>query len=272
MIALQTWRRFVSHWRTLLGAGLYAALLLEAVWVVAAAGTRPFAPALVVYTFAVEGSGSAIAWAPLLGLPLGSLLGLVGALAILLLVAPLVQGGLAHVAARVLRQQPVSAWEFWTAGRRHWRPLCALCLIAAGVGAVLLLAGVVVSLVPLLGPSVWLMGAGIVAVALCGHGPYLVVAEGLGAREAAQKAFRMVNLKLVDLSATVVLLLFAVCVLGLAGARAPWGLVAGVVLNTFWFALVPLYLACRYQTNIAPALTPPGGNGSLHSPHPPSGA
>ncbi len=272
MIALQTWRRFVTNWPVLLMAGLFATLLFEAVRVVAAVTLRPLSPDWATYAFALEGTKSPTGWAPLVSLPLRHVPGLAACLAVLLVVAPLAQGGLAHVAVRILRQQPVAAREFWTAALRFWRPLFGLWLIAAGVGIGLLAVGLVMSLVPLLGPLVWLLGAGVVAVALCGHGPYLVVAEGLGAREAAQKAFRMVNLKLVDLAVTVVLLLAAACLLGVVGERLPWGLVARLVINTFWFALVPLYLAVRYQTNIAPALTPPGGCGSLHNPHPPSGA
>jgi hypothetical protein len=261
MLAAQTWRRFVDNWAALLVAGLFAAVLTEAVRLLAVA-VFPI-PMIMLAVGRGMSPGTMLLWA------------LVGGAAYAAF-APLVTGGMVHTVLQVQQGKPISMQEFWLGSLRHYGRLFRLSLIGMAVTLGLVVVGAVMWLVPFLGALVWGIASGMVAVVLAGYAPYMAVSEGLSAWAAASKAFRILNTKFVDVLLTLLVLFAATFVLGLVrhfiGPLPVVGKILLFLLNSLWWPLSVLYLAIRYQANIAPSLTPPGGSGMLRSKRPPTGA
>lgn len=270
MIAEETWRRYTAHWGALALAGLFAMLVNL---IVVALGVSLVVPALVSggVSFALLGGDSVAALAGMAAAGFGLLLMLVA----VVVVAPIGQGGLIHAVIQVQRGQPAAFGELWRAGLRHWGRLFRLNLICAGVGLLSVLALMILSLVPFLGPLVWLFFMAMIMLPLAGYGPYIAVSEETGATEAACRAFHILSAKFVDVLLTLLVLGAASVAVGLVTSVLSFIPVLGKLVpfatQIFITPLGMLYLAVRYQRNIAPDLGPPGGQGTFY-PGPPPGA
>ncbi|HWI51519.1 MAG TPA: hypothetical protein VNT01_05180 [Symbiobacteriaceae bacterium] len=270
MIAEETWRRYTAHWGALALAGLFATLVSLIVVVL---GFILVVPVMIStgVSFALLGADGGAALASMATAGFGVLLLMLLAV---VLVAPIAQGGLLHAVIQVQRDQPAAFGELWQAGLRHWGRLFRLDLICAGIGLLSLPVLLILTLVPFLGPAVWFFGMSMIMLPLAGYGPYIAVSEETGAREAAGRAFRILSAKFADVLLTLLIFLAAFVVLSVVetvlslvpGVRAlvPWAV------QIFVSPLIILYLAVRYQRNIAPDLGPPGGQGSFY-PGPPPG-
>jgi hypothetical protein len=276
----ETWRRFVANRRPLLTAGLLAALLhggLDAL-IRLFAKTGPGLP---------PGVAAFLEPASITGLPAvarslflhadGGLLGWSAQLA----VTPLATGGLFYTIIQVLNEEPASPAGFLRAGLQYWGRIFAIHLFSMLPSLILI--GMI--------PAAFLMGSApapliigvfllaavcvmVLGVALTYYAPYMAIAEGLGAMAAVVRALRIVRYHFWDTVTTLgvivaigVLADVARSALGAVPVGGPW-LSAGVDVAAAPF--VALYCALRYECNIKPILTPPGGAGVFH-PNPPTG-
>ena len=269
MIAEETWRRYAAHWGALALAGLFPMVLNL---IVGALGAILVIPVLISggVGFGMLGGDSAAALAGMAAAGFGLLLLM---LIVVVAVAPIAQGGLIHAVIQVQRDQPASFGDLWQAGLRHWGRLFRLNLVCAGVGLLSLLVLVILMLIPFLGPLVWFFGMGMIMLPLAGYGPYIAVSEETGACEAAGRAFKILSAKFADVLLTLLVLGAASLVVSLVTgilARIPGlGALVSLATQVFITPLFMLYLAVRYQRNIAPDLGPPGGQGTFYQGPPP---
>lgn len=270
MIAEETWRVFRTHWGALALAGLFATLVNL---VVVIAASLLMVPLLVAAGFSLMGLGG-MDTAALIRFATGAALAALLLLVISVVVVPLGHGGLIHGVIQARRGRPAGFGELWQAGLRHWGPLFRLNLIAAAVGLVAAFVLMILSLIPFLGQLVWMIGFGMVMLVLGGYGSYIVVSEEVGATAAASRAFRILSAKFADVLLTLLVLVGAFIVVGIIGgvlgALPLVGRLVPLALQVFMGPLCMLYLAVRYDRNIAPDLWPPGGHGTFY-PGPPPG-
>ncbi|HYG57523.1 MAG TPA: hypothetical protein VD902_05595 [Symbiobacteriaceae bacterium] len=252
MIIEQTWRRYRDNWPVLLAAGVQAAALYEVLRLL-----------------------SSLIGVPLADTPGRFSLGTAAVLALTVTIAmPLATGGLAYTALQVQRGRSVTPAEIWPAARRNWRRLLRLSVTFVGIAALVGLLAIPLSLVPVPGLVVWGIGAGMIMVVLYGYGPLLVVGENLGATEAVRKAFQVLSARFVDVFWTMLVLFLFATVLGLASSGlVRFGLVGHLLTLALDATIMPgmyLYLAFRYQANVAPYMGPGAREGAFH-PDPPGG-
>lgn len=268
MIAEETMRRFIARWGTLVLGGLFPLLVNLVLTLVST----------IVMGAALLGGGMSLLLSERDPTAFLAAAGGVGIAALVVLIAALVaapfgQGGLTYAVVQVQRDQPVSFGDLWQAGLRYWGRLFRLNLIMAGVGIVMFLVLILLRLIPLLGPLVWGIGFALVMFVLGGYGPYLVVSEGLGAGDAAGKAVQILTRKFVDVALTVLVMATAGLAVGLVTGVLSLipglGLLVTYAAQVFLAPLAMLYLAFRYQRNIAPDLNPPGGRGRFDMGPPP---
>lgn len=261
MIAQETWHRFLAHWPKLMLAGLFAVLLYG---IVALVATLTMVPMMVAAGLGMGGAmtgemGGAAAMLTLIGGMLGIFLVL---MLIAIAVSPLATGGLIHTVIQVQRDEPAAPGDFWQAGFQHYGKLLKLMLLTLVIWVPVGLVLGILSLIPVVGALIGLVAALMLGVVLGGYAPYVALAENLSASEALSKAFRILTTRTVDvLLAGLVLLAAGICfgiVSALVNLVPGVGFLVSLVLQVAVTPLVILYLATRYQTNIAPAF-PPGG-------------
>ncbi|HYF78008.1 MAG TPA: hypothetical protein VD973_12790 [Symbiobacteriaceae bacterium] len=268
MIAEETLRRYVARWAPLALGGLFPLLVNLVLALVST----------VVVGAAMLGGGMNLLLMERNPTALLAAAGSLGAAALVVAIAGLVaapfgQGGLTYAVVQVQRDQSVSFGELWQAALRYWGRLFRLNLIMAGAGIIMLLVFFLLRFIPLLGPLVWVIGFALVMFVLGGYGPYLVVSEELGASDAAGKAFRILTRKFVDVVLTLLVMAAAGLAVGLVTGILSLipglGLLVTYASQIFLAPLAMLYLAFRYQRNIAPDLNPPGGRGRFDMGPPP---
>ncbi|MDB4896722.1 MAG: hypothetical protein JWN15_2984 [Firmicutes bacterium] len=256
MVASKAWRLYVAHWPELLTAYVFAILLYGLVALVAALITAPLLTggALV---------GKLFLAAVLVGI-------------IWLAVAPLAKGGLYDAVIRAQRGRAPGAGEFWQAGLRYWGRCLALCVFQLPLGLLLYLAwSLLARLSPVLGAGFALLLAAPVLVVMVGFVQYVAIAEDCGAGAAISRAVRIVVRRPGDVVMTTAVLAGGTLVLGVVGFFLGEVPVAGPALQLFvllaWAPYGLLYLAVRYESRVAPALSPLGGVAVFHV-NPPPGA
>lgn len=267
----ETWRQFKAHWAALLLAALFGALIQTlGAWAVGLSWVSAGAMLLGRWNL----SGVPMTRPPVSIQPAGLLL--VG-LAILLVVGPVTKAGMLHVVSRAVRDEDAWPGDYWRAGVRNWGRMflyelillvvvLALALLAFALGLLLARAAFLVLVL-------WLLIVGPVFVALGTYGPYIVVAEGVSAGEAFAKAVQSLVRCFGDTFAAFwslalmgLIWFLAVALVGkLIHLPALLNFLAGLC----WSAWSLLYLGTRYEMNVAPAITPPGGAGSFHGNPPP---
>lgn len=269
MIAQETWRRFLAHWPKLMLAGLFSMLLYLAVALVASLVMMPM---LMAAGLSMAGgmAGDPINPAAVLSL-MGQMAGLLAVvLVVALAVAPLATGGVIHAVIQVQRNEPVSPGDFWTAGRQHYGRLLLLMLLSIAIWIPVGLVLVLVMLVPVLGAIIAVLAGLALNVVLGGYAPYLILAENLTAGQALSKVLRILSTRFWDVLLTgLVMAAAGLCIslISMVLALIPVvGVLVNLALNVALTPLLVLYLATRYETNIAPAF-PPGG--TFHSSPPP---
>jgi hypothetical protein len=251
LMAMQAWQRFMANWQKLTLTGLFV-LLVNVVIGLIVLGI--FVPIFVAMGWELSTSGRVGGFLP--GLVVATLFSrlLVAFLMVLVLVVvtvPFVHGGLLHVVIQVQRGDKVEATEFWAAGRRNWRRLFVYYLMLIPVGVVL----GVISSIPVLGWLFALVVTGPVIVAVYGYGPYILLTEQRTPWGALQRSWRLLLDHPGDLLATFWLLLGVGLLLGLIAfvfALLPGlGFLWQIALQVVGVPLLLLYLATRYQTNLA---------------------
>ncbi|MDF2627333.1 MAG: hypothetical protein K0R39_1164 [Symbiobacteriaceae bacterium] len=274
MIVDDTLRRYIARWRTLALGGLFPVLVTVLIdllrsQLAGAAALKDFTQFLISGRNPTAIIGAAF--------DLGSALLLVSIVSLLL--APFGQGALTYAVVRVQRDLPVALGDLVQAGLRYWGRLLRLNLIMIAIG-IGLFALSFIRQIPVLGPLAWVLGFALVLLAVGGYGPYLIVSEDLGATAATGRAFQILSRKFADLFLTLLVLLAGGLIVGAISllitalvTRVPGRDFAllNVAFQVFVMPLATLYLAFRYQRNIAPELTPPGGQGRF-DPGPPHGA
>lgn len=233
MVLAETWRRFRANWAPLLLAGVCTALLHG---LVAFVGAVTAGSALTAALFSGDFASLAV-----------SLVRAASALAFTLVIGlllwPLALGGLLHTVILVQRRQPIGATDFWLGARRHWPRLFLLQMLLLAVGMGLGAVGLVMAIIPLLGPLVWATGAGITMLALAGYGSYLCVAEELSAPGAVARGYRLLSNHLPQVAGSFFTLM-AAALLAYFLTRIPVaGWFLGLALQILAGPLVMLYLA-----------------------------
>lgn len=267
MIAEETFRRYTANWVPLALAGLFALLVNLVVGFVS---KLILAQMLGAAGLSLMLGGDSIP--ALLG---GAWLGLLLVAVATALVAPIGMGGLMHGVVQVQRGRPAGLSELWQAGLRNWQRLLVLNVIAFLVLLPLGLLFLILRLIPVLGIVAWGIGTALIMFALSFYGPYIAVSRQVSGVEAAGRAFRILTAKFGDLFLTLLVALAAGLVVGILSALLE--LIPGVrslvpyASQIFLTPLGMLYLAIRYERNIAPSLEPPGGAGHF-DPGPPPGA
>lgn len=270
MIAQETWRRFLAHWPKLMLAGLFAMLLYGAVALIASLIMMPMlmAAGLGMAGAAASDPGSMAALASLAGQMIGLFL-LVAVLIVAL--APLAAGGLIHTVIQIQRDEPVSPGDFWSAGMRNYGRLLVLMLLTMLIFIPTLVVMALLMLIPVLGAVVAVLAGLALNVVFGGYAPYIMLAEDLSAGAALSKAFRILTTRFWDVLLAGLVIAGAGFCLALISAVLTLipviGLLANLAINIVLTPLLALYLATRYETNIAPAF-PPGG---VFHPSPPPG-
>ncbi|HWI61975.1 MAG TPA: hypothetical protein VNT75_09065 [Symbiobacteriaceae bacterium] len=270
MIAQETFRRFTANWGPLALAGLFALLVNMVAGAIGAVAVLPVL--LSTGVSFLRGGGGLDSVAVLVASAGVSMLLMAAAV---LLLTPIGLGGLLHGVIQVQRGQPASFGELWHAGLRNWTRILVLNLISFLVMIVLVILLLILRLVPILGPLVWFIGTAMIMLALGGYGAYIAVSEQVSGVEAALRALRILSVKFADLLMTLLVLAAAGLALGLVTAilsRVPiLGSLVPLATQIVVTPLFMLYLATRYEHNIAPDLGPPGGQGRF-DPGPPPGA
>ena len=269
VIAEETWRRYRENWGALALAGLFAML----VSLVLMALSRIFVvPVLVSAGLTLNGFGSG-GFDALARIAAGLGAALLLMVIAFLLVAPIGQGGLIYGVVRVMQGRPASFGELWQAGLRNWGRLVRLNLVLILVGILLMILLLILRLIPVLGPLVWAIGTAMIMLALSGYGPYIAVSRDVGACQAAARALGGLRAKCVDVLLTLLVLMAATFVLGLAASILSFIPLLGKLVPFLTQILVSplglLYLAVRYERNIAGDAGPPGGSGAFYQGPPP---
>ena len=248
----ETWRRCLACRAALLPAGLAVGAVAACLGLIG----QKLLPPMISQT-ALEDAWAWLSW------PTPAVLALLWLLGTLL--TPLAAGLLFQAAIQAQRRQPPSLAQAWEEAVERYRPMLNLVLLLQATACSLAVVGGIMALVPVLGPLVWAVGAGMASVALAGYGPLLVLAEGLDARAALRKSIQILQECSVDLLLAALVLAAA---LGGLWWLAGWaGRLAALGSLFFWTAAGPLsavYLALRYQAHIAPAFAPAGGEGAFH--------
>lgn len=268
MIAEETLRRYIARWGALVLGGLFPLLVNLVLALVST----------VVVGAAILGGGINLMLMERDPIAFFTAAGGFGAALLVVLIAAVVatpfgQGGLTYAVVQVQRDHPVSFGDLWQAGMRYWGRLFRLNLIMAGVGILMFLFLLILRFIPLLGPLIWAIGFALVMFVLGGYGPYLVVSEELGAGDAVGKAFQILTRKFVDVVLTLLVMAAAGLAVGLVTGVLSMipglGVLVSYAAQVFLSPLAMLYLAFRYQRNIAPHLNPPGGRGRFDMGPPP---
>jgi hypothetical protein len=272
VVASKAWRLYVAHWPELLTAYVFAILLYGVVALVAALVTAPL-----LGKAGAEHEVAAI-------MPLLTSRALVGKLflaavlvgIIWLAVAPLAKAGLYDAVARAQRGETPGAGAFWQVGLRYWGRCLALCVLQLPVGLLLLLAWAALGrLSPALGTGFALLLAAPMLVLMVGFVQYVAIAEDRGAGAAIARAVQMIVSRPGDVVMTMVVLIGGTLLIGGVGrfvGEVPLvGPALQLLLLLAWAPYGLLYLAVRYESRIAPVLSPMRGAAVFH-PNPPPGA
>jgi hypothetical protein len=271
----ETWRRFAANWRPLLAAGLFAALLQV--------GLNVFVSKLPAPGGGLGAEATLGWWADWAqGVLFNARGGLPGLLAQFLL-APLAAGALFFAAARVLQEEAVAAAEIWRAALRHWgrlaivqavSTLLTLALLGALFASMSALFAAAGPLVMLATVILCIAALGLVMIPLGYYAPYMVVAEDRSALTALAKAFRILTARWWDtlnaLGVWIALGLVESLIQKVAGSVPGVGAVLAWAVTAITVPFVVLYFSLRYEWNVKPMMTPPGGAGTF-DPNPPIG-
>lgn len=246
MVALGTLRRFLRYFRQLIAAGAFAAIVAAFSWfsIVPVLGAR--------YTGNTLGRDEAL-----------------GILALTLIVhlgaAPVAAAGLWYTVCEAQTGRTIRLQDYGRGIAAHWRPLFRYHLLLMAVWAVFgATAFSLMAAVPLPAVPLALLVGSLLSLTLGWYGPYLIVAERLGARAAAGQALRMLVVRPLNVLAS----LWLPALLWILVPLANRGTLGLMILRSCFLPFMALYLAERYRLLIKPGLRMPSQGGILHPPGP----